>query len=84
MHGAAVEQANVAAARARAIKHVGVMIGGGKQDPIHYNAVADLSKLKDAGDKVMTDFINGGHDWYVWSILLHDFLTRTAFRPVGG
>ena len=76
--------ANVTAAEARAIKHVRVMIGAGKQDPIHYYALSDLSELQRAGDKVFTDFINGGHDWYVWRILLRDFLTRTAFRPVGG
>jgi enterochelin esterase-like enzyme len=75
---------NVSAAQARAIKHVGVMIGVGKQDPIHYNALSDLSELRRAGVKVFADLINGGHDWYVWRILLRDFLTLVAFRPVGG
>lgn len=76
--------ANVTAAQARAIKHARVMIGAGKQDPVRYYALSDLSELQRAGQKVFTDFINGGHDWYVWRILLRDFLTRVAFRPVGG
>jgi hypothetical protein len=54
------------------------------QGPIHYNALSDLFELRRAGQKVFKDFINGGHDWYVWRILLRDFLTRVAFRPVGG
>jgi len=33
---------------------------------------------------VFPDFINGGHEWYVWRILLRDFLTRVAFFPVVG
>jgi enterochelin esterase-like enzyme len=74
----------VSAAQVGAIKKVGVMVGGGKDDPIRYYAMADLSGLQQAGVKVFTDFINGGHDWYVWRILLHDFLTRVAFRPAGG
>ena len=74
----------VSAAQVGAIKKVGVMVGGGKDDPIRYYAMADLSGLQQAGVKVSTDFINGGHDWYVWRILLHDFLTRVAFRPAGG
>ncbi|MGZ4391858.1 MAG: alpha/beta hydrolase-fold protein [Gaiellaceae bacterium] len=76
--------ASVSAAQARGIKRVRVMIGVGKQDPIHYNALSDLSELRRAGVEVFADFINGGHDWYVWRILLRDFLTRVAFRPVGG
>jgi enterochelin esterase-like enzyme len=74
----------VSAAQVGAIKKVGVMVGGGKDDPIRHYAMADLSGLQQAGVKVFTDFINGGHDWYVWRILLHDFLTRVAFRPAGG
>jgi enterochelin esterase-like enzyme len=75
--------ASVSAARARAVTHVRVMIGVGKQDPIHYNALSDLSELRRAGVEVFTDLIDGGHDWYVWRILLRDFLTRVAFRPAG-
>ena len=70
------------AAQAAAIKHVGVMVGGGAQDPIHSVAATDLTSLRQAGDPPFTDFINGGHDWDVWRTLLRDFLTRVAFRPV--
>ncbi|MER5515719.1 hypothetical protein [Streptomyces sp. NPDC002763] len=27
------------------------------------------------------DFVNGGHEWFVWRRLIRDFLTRTAFFP---
>jgi enterochelin esterase-like enzyme len=37
--------------------------------------------LVNAGLPVTPDFINGGHEWYVWRILLKDFLTRVAFFP---
>ncbi|WP_272589232.1 hypothetical protein [Streptomyces sp. M92] len=30
---------------------------------------------------VQSDFIDGGHQWSVWRILLRDFLTRVAFLP---
>jgi enterochelin esterase-like enzyme len=72
----------VSKAQARGIARVGVMLGGGKQDPGHSEALQDLASLQHAGDRISTDFINGGHDWYVWRILLDDFLTRVAFRPV--
>ena len=72
----------LSAAQAAAIKHVGVMVGGGAQDPIHSVAATDLTSLRQAGDPPFTDFINGGHDWDVWRTLLRDFLTRVAFRPV--
>lgn len=74
----------VTRAQARAIKHVGVMVGGGKQDPLHHLARQEVSDLRDAGVKFTADFINGGDSWYVWRILLRDFLTRVAFRPAGG
>jgi hypothetical protein len=34
-----------------------------------------------AGLPLTPDFISGGHEWYVWRILLKDFLTRVAFWP---
>lgn len=42
----------------------------------------DLGTLQKAGDKPFVDFMNGGHDWYVWRILLRDFLTHVAFKSV--
>ena len=70
--------------QARAIKHVGVMVGGGKQDPLHYLARQEVSDLRHVGVKFTADFISGGDSWYVWRILLRDFLTRAAFRPADG
>jgi enterochelin esterase-like enzyme len=68
--------------QAKAIKRVRVLFGGGSDDPIHQVALGDLSALNQAGVKVPTEFFNGGHDWYVWRILLRDFLTRVAFKPL--
>jgi enterochelin esterase-like enzyme len=72
------------AAQIAALKNVGIMAGGGWQDPIHSTQVAELNALQSAGIGVFPDFINGGHEWYVWRILLRDFLTRVAFFPVAG
>ena len=67
--------------QAAAVKTVGVLIGGGLGDPSHTWATTDLETLQQEGDHPTTDFVNGGHDWFVWRILLHDFLTRVAFEP---
>ena len=74
----------VGAAQAKALGRIRVMLGGGQQDPLHSQALEEAADLQHARVRVSTDFINGGHDWYVWRILLHDFLTRVAFKPVGG
>jgi enterochelin esterase-like enzyme len=66
--------------QARAMRKVHVMVGGGTQDPIHEFAVSDLASLRTADVPVFSDFVNGGHDWYVWRIQLHDFLQRIAFH----
>ncbi len=58
------------------------MVGGGLDDGAHPWAQTDVSVLQDAGGHVSTDFIDGGHDWFVWRVLLHDFLTQVAFKPV--
>jgi enterochelin esterase-like enzyme len=63
------------------IKQVAVLVGGGWQDPIHANALTDLANVQEAGGEVFPDFINGGHEWTVWRVLLKDFLTRVAFFP---
>lgn len=70
--------------QASAISQVGVLTGGGWQDPIHSFVLSDVGALQQAGDLQFPDFINGGHEWYVWRILLRDFLTRVAFQPVLG
>lgn len=64
-----------------ALQQVGIFVGGGWQDPIHYFATEEISALTSAGVPVMPDFMNAGHEWYVWRILLKDFLTRIAFWP---
>jgi enterochelin esterase-like enzyme len=74
----------LSSAQVAAIKQTGVFVGGGWQDPIHATALSDLGTLQDDGIGVTRDFVNGGHEWYVWRILLRDFLTRVAFFPVTG
>ncbi|MFK4098772.1 alpha/beta hydrolase-fold protein [Streptomyces sp. NPDC019531] len=74
--------------RKAAIGQVSVYVGCGWQDPINvgfstlhrgpFRAVRDLTA---AGIHVQTDFVDGGHEWHVWRILLRDFLTRVAFLP---
>jgi enterochelin esterase-like enzyme len=62
----------------------GIYLGGGWQDPIHSWASGEAATLVSGQIPLTPDFINGGHEWYVWRILLHDFLTRVAFQPVPG
>jgi hypothetical protein len=68
------------AARRGALNQVGLLLGGGRQDPIHSTATSELAILERSGIKVVPTFINGGHEWYVWRILLRDFLTRATRR----
>ncbi|WP_406004935.1 alpha/beta hydrolase-fold protein [Streptomyces sp. NBC_00637] len=79
-------------ARTAAMRKVSVFVGCGWQDPINpgfalngsslhrgpFRAVRDLTA---AGFHVQSDFVDGGHNWHVWRILLKDFLTRVAFLP---
>ena len=74
----------LSAGQARAIRRVGVLLGSGYQDPIHATAQEDVASFRQAGVNALIDFVNGGHDWHVWRILLRDFLTRVAFRSVRG
>jgi enterochelin esterase-like enzyme len=69
---------------AAALKNTGIFVGGGWQDPIHYVATSEVTTLTAVGAAVHPDFINGGHEWYAWRILLRDFLTRVAFFPPAG
>jgi len=72
-----------------ALKKVSVFVGAGWQDVIfakgfltfHTGPAREVSTLVDAGVPVTPDFIHGGHNWYVWRILLKDFVTRVAFLP---
>ena len=70
-----------------------IFVGAGWQDVIfsdgfgiggnvfHTGPAREVGILVAAGVPVTPDFINGGHEWYVWRILLKDFLTRVAFWP---
>ena len=72
------------AVQVAAIKRVGVMVGGGLQDPeCHPYAVEDAAVLHKVDVNADTEFFYGGHDWDVWRRLLRDFLTRIAFKPIG-
>ena len=62
------------------LQKVGIFLGGGLEDPIHSVVAQEVQGLQQVGLKVSTDFIDGGHEWYVWRIMLRDFLTRVAFR----
>jgi len=76
-----------------ALKNVSIFVGSGWQDPIHAKGwgrngvlrhtgpIQEVGTLADAGIPVTTSFVNGGHSWYVWRILLKDFVTRVAFLP---
>jgi enterochelin esterase-like enzyme len=75
------------------LKGKSIWVGGGWQDvihavgfspngtPSHLGPAREVSTLAKAGIPVTTNFVYGGHEWYVWRILLKDFLTRFAFLP---
>ena len=72
-----------------ALKGKSIWVGGGWQDSIHAarmntrhdGTIFEANTFAKAGIPVTTIFVNGGHEWYVWRILLKDFLTRVAFLP---
>ncbi|MFF3500324.1 alpha/beta hydrolase-fold protein [Streptomyces sp. NPDC003247] len=75
-------------AQVAALKKVTVYVGGGRQDPInqgyltlHRGPLREVRDLTAAGLHIQTAFVDGGHEWYVWRLLLRDFLTRAAFLP---
>jgi len=73
-----------------ALKGKAVMIAVGWQDPImamgfgkiQTGPMKEIQMLTQAGVTIVPDFINGGHNWATWRLLLIDFLTKTAFRPL--
>jgi enterochelin esterase-like enzyme len=87
--GLPAEYGTLTAQQIAALKGKSIWIGGGWQDVIHaagFNTThtgpaREVSTFAQAGIPVTTNFVNGGHEWYVWRILLKDFLTRSAFRP---
>lgn len=75
-----------------ALKGKAIWIGSGWQDAIHtagfktdttshIGPAREVNTFAKAGIPVTTNYVHGGHEWYVWRILLKDFLTRTAFLP---
>ncbi|MFI9776768.1 alpha/beta hydrolase-fold protein [Streptomyces sp. NPDC051956] len=85
------DASDISATQVTAIKKAGVFVGGGWQEPsvtpsgVHgaghsYHARV-VSTLAEKGVGVTADFVNGGHEWFVWRLLIKDFLTRTAFFP---
>jgi enterochelin esterase-like enzyme len=87
------ENGTLTAAQIAALRGKSIWIGGGWEDVIfaagwnmgsiriHTGPAREVSTFARAGIPVTTDFIHGGHEWYVWRILLKDFLTRVAFLP---
>jgi enterochelin esterase-like enzyme len=79
--------------QAAALKRVSIFVGSGWQDPIHAagfvnngrtmhtGPLREVGTFVSAGIPVTVNFVNGGHEWYVWRILLRDLLTRAAFLP---
>jgi enterochelin esterase-like enzyme len=65
------------AAQIAALRSVAIQIGGGRQDPIRANTVNEEAILTNAGVPFVDDSFDGGHEWYVWRILLHDFVKQT-------
>ena len=78
------QQQTAARQEVAALAQVGILVGGGWQDPLHGIATTEAAVLQHLGIDVFTDFLSGGHEWYVWRILLYDFLTHVAFLPVHG
>ncbi len=67
-----------------ALRRPVVLVGAGRQDPLFPFAVSEVAGLQRSGARAVPEFLDGGHEWYVWRILLRDFLTKVAFSPGGG
>jgi enterochelin esterase-like enzyme len=61
----------------------GLQVAGGLQDPIRSRTLSEQILLSTNGVPFADDAPNGGHEWYVWRILLHDFLLGQAFKGEG-
>ena len=65
-----------------AIKQVkGIFVGAGWEERGSPYTPFMFTTLASIGAPVTPDFVHGGHEWYVWRILLRDFVTKVAFRP---
>jgi enterochelin esterase-like enzyme len=72
---------SLSAAQVAAMKDANIMVGGGWQDPSHYYHASEVATLAAVGVPVTPDYVNGGHSWYAWRLLVRDFLTKVAFFP---
>ncbi|KAA9163987.1 hypothetical protein FPZ12_008140 [Amycolatopsis acidicola] len=59
----------------------GVFVGSGWEEFLHPYSPQMINTLTSIGAAVTPDFTHGGHEWYLWRILLRDFLTHVAFFP---
>ncbi|WP_353807574.1 alpha/beta hydrolase-fold protein [Agromyces sp. SYSU T00194] len=87
--GLAPAYAELTEEQADPLRDKSILIGGGWQDPIHAvgfrtnhtGPANQVATFVAAEIPVTTDFFHGGHEWYVWRILLKDFVTKVAFAP---
>ena len=71
----------ITSTQATAIQSVlGLQLGVGNFDPLLPNTQKEEAELTAAGDSYTNDMLNGGHEWYVWRVLLHDFLGGIVFK----
>jgi hypothetical protein len=86
--GLAPQYATLTAEQAAALKGKSIWVGGGWQDSIHAQGFTshtgqerEVSTFAKTGIPAATNFVHGGHEWYVSRILLRDFLRGVAFLP---
>ncbi|WP_028067583.1 alpha/beta hydrolase-fold protein [Solirubrobacter soli] len=59
---------------------LGLVVGGGRFDSITVSKATLEQRLTDNGVPFIDDTIDGGHEWYTWRKLLHDYAAGVAFR----
>ncbi len=59
---------------------LGLHVGAGIDDPIVSRTTAELALLTSNGIPFVEDLFDGGHEWYVWRILLRNFVDTMAFK----
>jgi GrpB-like predicted nucleotidyltransferase (UPF0157 family) len=47
----------------------------------HTGVAGEVTMLAKEGPPTMTDYVNGGNDYFVFRVIFRDFLTRKAFLP---
>lgn len=77
-------------AQATALRDKDITLASGRQDPIwpvgfgsqHTGGLNQAAAFAKAGLDFTTTMVDGGHEWYVWRLLLADFLKNSAlFAP---